>query len=387
MGATSTNFTILNVQATNTGIYSVAITNSYGSIISSNATLTVLVPPAITTQPLTRTNLVGTTAFFTSVASGTSPLNYQWQRNSANLNDGGNVSGSATTNLSLSNVQDSDAASYTIVVTNFAGSITSSPAFLVVLDLPVILAQPTNQAVLRSSNATFSVTAGGSSPLVFLWNFNGTNLFAATNTSLTLTNVQLNQAGNYAVLVTNAAGSVLSSNAVLVVNPLFHFVWNPVPSPRFAGAPFAVTVQAQNPTNGPAANFTDTVSLLSTNGVPVSPAVSGNFVQGVWTGAVTVGQSFTNLELEATDSFGETGLANPINVVNLPPLTTAISGDTLYIFWPVNPSGFTLETTVALSPANWVPVSAPPVKIGDQYFQPIQISSTNAFYHLRFTGQ
>ena len=66
--------------------------------------------------------------------------------------------------------------------------------------------------------ANFSVTASGALPLSYSWNFNGTNIAGATNTSLTLTNVQLNQAGNYAVLVTNVYGSVLSSNAILTVN-------------------------------------------------------------------------------------------------------------------------------------------------------------------------
>jgi hypothetical protein len=53
--------------------------------------------------------------------------------------------------------------------------------------------------------------------LAYQWSFNGTNLDGATKTSLTLTNVQFSQAGNYAVLVTNAFGWTLSSNAVLTV--------------------------------------------------------------------------------------------------------------------------------------------------------------------------
>jgi hypothetical protein len=272
-------------------------------------------------------------------------------------------------------------------VTNVVGSVTSSPAVLVLLDPPVILSQPTNLTVIRSSNATFSVTAAGSSPLIYQWNFNGTNVLAATNNLFTLTNVQLSVAGNYAVLVTNAYGSVLSSNATLVVNPLFRFIWNQIPSPRFANTPFAVVVQAQNSTSSIATNFTSTVVLLSTNGVPVSPVVSANFIQGVWTGAVTVAQTATNLVLQASDSFGESGLANPINVISLPTLTTAPSGNTLYIFWPVNPSGFVLETTAGLSPANWVPVTTQPFPIGNQYLVPIQMSGTNVFYRLRFNGQ
>jgi hypothetical protein len=83
---------------------------------------------------------------------------------------------------------------------------------------PVITSQPTNRTVNAGDAATFSVTASGTAPLSYQWNFNGTNIVGATNTSLTLTGVQLSQAGDYAVRVTNRFGSVLSSNALLYVN-------------------------------------------------------------------------------------------------------------------------------------------------------------------------
>jgi len=84
---------------------------------------------------------------------------------------------------------------------------------------PVILAQPTNQTAVVGGTAMFMVAADGTPPLSYRWNFNGTNIDGATNTTLTLTNVQFSQAGNYAVLVTNSYGSILSSNAVLTVSP------------------------------------------------------------------------------------------------------------------------------------------------------------------------
>jgi alpha-tubulin suppressor-like RCC1 family protein len=93
---------------------------------------------------------------------------------------------------------------------------------------PSIISQPTNQTVVVGGTANFNVTASGTPPLSCQWAFNGTNIAGATNTTLTLTNVQLSQAGNYAVLVTNLYGFILSSNAVLMVNlsPLC----NPPPS-------------------------------------------------------------------------------------------------------------------------------------------------------------
>lgn len=84
---------------------------------------------------------------------------------------------------------------------------------------PFILSQPTNQTVLIGQTADFSVSATGSQPLTYQWKFYDTNLLAATNSSLTLTNVQLNQAGTYFVVVSNSFGPVSSSNAVLMVVP------------------------------------------------------------------------------------------------------------------------------------------------------------------------
>ncbi len=83
---------------------------------------------------------------------------------------------------------------------------------------PIITTQPTNEAVVPGGTATFSVGAGGTPPFGYQWRFNTTNILNATNATLTLTNVQLNQAGNYSVMVTNIAGSTNSASAALTVN-------------------------------------------------------------------------------------------------------------------------------------------------------------------------
>ncbi|MBW8865565.1 MAG: immunoglobulin domain-containing protein, partial [Verrucomicrobia bacterium] len=83
---------------------------------------------------------------------------------------------------------------------------------------PVITFQPTNLTVTAGNTATFTVAATGSAPLSYQWTRNNTNLPAATNSTLTLLNVQMSQAGNYAVIVSNVVSSVVSSNAVLTVN-------------------------------------------------------------------------------------------------------------------------------------------------------------------------
>jgi hypothetical protein len=221
--------------------------------------------------------------------------------------------------------------------------------------------------------------------LSYQWKFKGTDITGATNTVLILTNVQSSQAGNYAMLVTNLYGSILSSNALLTVT-VDHFAWSPIPSPRFAKTPFSVIIRAQNLTNGLFTNFTGIVNLGTTSGIPVTPPISGNFVQGVWIGSVAVSQTASNLVLQADDGFGHFGFANPINVVGLPGLGMTRFGNILLMQWPAVSPSFVLETSGSLSPAAWVPVPYVPIQVGDQYLVPLDMTGTNGFYRLRFSG-
>jgi len=84
---------------------------------------------------------------------------------------------------------------------------------------PSISAQPLSIAVKLTSNATFTVTAAGSPALGYQWLFDSVPIGGATASSYTRFNVQTNDVGNYSVLVTNIAGSLASSNAMLSLIP------------------------------------------------------------------------------------------------------------------------------------------------------------------------
>ncbi|MCI0745849.1 MAG: immunoglobulin domain-containing protein [Verrucomicrobia subdivision 3 bacterium] len=129
-----------------------------GSVITATATdsanntsefspcVTVVAPLTITSQPVSRTNTVGTTATFSVTVNGAGPLSYQWKKGTGNLSNGGNVSGATTANLVLSSVTQNDAANYSVVVSNPSGSVTSSTASL------VVIARPT-MSITRSGNS------------------------------------------------------------------------------------------------------------------------------------------------------------------------------------------------------------------------------------------
>src|SRR5262249_36798795 len=80
-----------------------------------------------------------------------------------------------------------------------------------------ITSQPAGQTVGNGTNVTLSVTAAGNAPLHYQWQKGGSGLTDATNSSLTLFNVQTTDSGTYSVLVSNLYGSVTSSNALLTV--------------------------------------------------------------------------------------------------------------------------------------------------------------------------
>jgi len=133
------------------------------------ASLAVLVTPSIVTQPVNQSVVVGSNGTFSVTASG-GDLSYQWCSNSVNIMNATNAT------LDLNNVQTNAAASYSVIVTNLAGSMTSSNATLTVLVPPSIVTQPVNQLAIIGGNATFSVTASGTGPFAYQWQLNGTNL-------------------------------------------------------------------------------------------------------------------------------------------------------------------------------------------------------------------
>jgi endonuclease/exonuclease/phosphatase family metal-dependent hydrolase len=154
-GATTNSYTLANAQFTNAGNYSVVITNLAGSVTSSNAVLTVTnLPPAITAQPQSQTVTAGSSASFTVTATGTAPLSYQW------LLGGTNISGANTNAYTRSNVQTNDAGNYSVVVTNIAGSVTSSVATLTVfVTNPVVFAQWNFNSPTPDGNTTTGTTS------------------------------------------------------------------------------------------------------------------------------------------------------------------------------------------------------------------------------------
>jgi hypothetical protein len=117
----------------------------------------------------------------------------------------------------LVDVSDGNAGAYTVVVSNVAGSVTSSAARLTVLNPPVIATQPISRTNASGTRASFSVGVSGNGPFAFQWLKNGAAIPGATRASLILKDVSSSSAGGYDVIASNAVGSATSSVATLTV--------------------------------------------------------------------------------------------------------------------------------------------------------------------------
>ena len=174
--------------------------------------------PSITTQPANQTVAVGQSATFSVVASGTAPLNYQWQKGTTP------ISGATAASYSTPAAASSDSGSqFTVVVSNMAGVATSHAATLTVNSpsptKPSITTQPANQTVTVGQTATFTVVATGTAPLTYQWQKGTTAISGATSASYTTpVTASTDNGSQFKVVVTNSAGSATSNAATLTVN-------------------------------------------------------------------------------------------------------------------------------------------------------------------------
>ena len=150
-GANTNTYTLTNLQTNQAGAYSVTVSNALGQVTSANANLAVLAPPTITSAPQGLDTPPGGNVTFTVTASGSTPLTYRWLKNGTTLQ------GATAATFALTNVQLSDAASYSVVVTNIAGSVTSTPPAVLIVELPMTL-QPS--LLGQTISITFTALTG-----------------------------------------------------------------------------------------------------------------------------------------------------------------------------------------------------------------------------------
>ena len=143
--------------------------------------LAIVPPPAITAQPASLVAMEGATASFSVGTSSNALLFFQWRQDNGayltNLSDNANIVGASSSTLTISNVTSANVGAYSVAVSNAAGTIISSNAFLTIIPWrPTITVQPANKTLLPGETLNLTVTAVGSQPLSYRWLKGGTNL-------------------------------------------------------------------------------------------------------------------------------------------------------------------------------------------------------------------
>ncbi len=297
------------------------------------------VPPLLSVQPANAAVNAGQTATFVTSATGTSPISYQWRKNGASI-PGAMASSYTTPAATLAD----NGAKFDVVVSNSAGSVTSSPATLTVSPAsmaPTITMQPVNQTVIAGQTATFTVTAIGVAPLSYQWRKNLTAVNGANAPSYTTPATSITDNGaKFDLIVSNSLGTATSNQAILTVN----------------SAPVAPTITTQPANQTITAGQTATFSVVATGTAPLTyqwqkngSAVSGATATSYTSPVATTADSGELFRVVVTNSAGNVTSNSATLTVN--PGTSNSSVDVITYHYDNGRSGMNLNETT-LTPAN-----------------------------------
>ncbi len=322
-GSTAPNLVISSLQPSDIGTYTVAVMNSFGSVLSAGVPLTVIGAPALTQAPSPQAVRAGSDVALSAAVLGTPPLAYQW------LFQGTNLAGATKVTLSLSEVQPSASGVYSLLVSNTYGSTQVNLSLTVTDAAPYIATQPSGASVPVGSSMTLAVSARGSLPLSYQWRFNGQSIAGATDATLALHNLNRNQTGYYDVAVSNAFGGIISAKALLnVIQGVY--VWAPYSS--------------QVPTNVPP-GMTDAVAVAAGLHHVLALQRGGSVATWAAPGAY-VPSALTNIP---------SNLNNVIAVAAAGNYSMALRGNGTVAVWGENSSG---QSNVPVSATNLAAIAA-----------------------------
>jgi len=274
--------------------------------------------------------LGATASFGVTVTGAVGQVMYQWQKNGTNLVNGGRISGTNSPTLTIMNAQTNDSSpNYSLIVSypgtistpdaTASGSLTISNIVLDVLNMPyVITVPPTNEVVYVGTNVSFSVTASGGTNLQYVWVLNhqtfltnNDNFSGATNSTLTITDVQTNNTGNYSVTVYEYFNNIIFQTNIFgvdltVVEPL-SIITAPTNQTVSAGSTVSFTVVAtgfplsyQWSTNGGSTFLADGTNIGGATSSTLTLTNVQTWQAGTYTVVVTNQLQGTNLSATLT---------------------------------------------------------------------------------------
>jgi len=310
------------------------------AVTGTAAVLTVNSLPAISVQATNANGCSGTNATFSIQASGTA-ITYQWQENQGsgfnNITNGGIYGGATTNMLSLTGVTNAmNTYSYQCVVSGTCTpAVTGVPATLTINSPATISVQANNATVCSGSNATFSVTAGGTG-VSYLWQENRGSGF----TNLTNAGIYSGCETNTLTLTGVTTGMNGYTYQCVVSSPCLNYVTGTAATLN-VNTPPAITVQAANSTICAGANTSFSVTAAGSGltyqwQVSTGGAFSNVSNTGVYTNATTSTLNITGATVamngnqyqcivSGTCTPAVTGTAATLNINTLPAISVQAS--------------------------------------------------------------
>ena len=244
-GATSASYTTPTTLSTTTTYWARA-SNAAGTDNSKAATVTVIIPPAITGQPVSTQINRGSSTTLTATASGSSPT-FQWYiGNPPSLTNP--ISGA--TSASYATPLLATTTSYWVRASNAAGSANSSAATVTVITPPGITTQPASVSIASGTATTLTIGTSGTSPSIQWYAGNSSNIDNPIPGAVTasFTTPALTANASYWARASNAAGTVDSNTATVSINtPAGNFT-------SWQASQFTVGQLADPATSGPNAD-------------------------------------------------------------------------------------------------------------------------------------
>ncbi|MBQ4536691.1 MAG: immunoglobulin domain-containing protein [Lachnospiraceae bacterium] len=250
-GETSATLTLSAAALTDAGEYKVVVSDdnsaTNGTLTSQAATIAVQKKLVITTQPQSITLVDGDNGSLTVTAAGQGTLTYQWYKDDVKLD------GRTSATLSLPAITAEQAGKYTVVVSDAnsatKGSLTSSEAVVTVEKALEITGQPVSVTVIEGDEAVLTVEAVGTGTLKYQWYKGNTKLNGATSANLTLSDVELTDAGEYKVVVSDdnssTHGSLTGNVATITVQKSLKITTQPQGVSLWENEDGSLTVNAE----------------------------------------------------------------------------------------------------------------------------------------------
>jgi len=392
----------------------------YGAVFQFTVPSQILssIPPQLQTDVQTPfyAYIGGSTSNSVSVTG--SNLGYHWQFNGTNLTDGANITGSQTNVLTLSDVQTGEAGNYQVVITNAAGSITSSVAALTVVGgYPVgFVSSGFGWTGNQSGTFTTSIFSGnvlaltdGGSSQARSYFFDVPEYIGGFEASFTYQDVNEGSADGVAFVMQNdprgtaalgSNGGYFGVGGTSPITPSAELELN-LYNGNGENAGYTFLTNGLTGINGGNGNYYSTGSVNLASGDPINVMLYCAMGHLALTFTDTVSHvtfstnlyvgNLTNIVGGATAYIGFTGgdggssssqAISNFSFTSLPPAGINISSKNTVISWPTSVTGYTLEENTNLLTGTWVNVTNQQTVVNGQNTVTVPMTTSNQFYRL-----